>query len=113
MIACYIALYLGNVILWLKPVSPWCGSNLRHQRSFVSPGPTVSFEDVPPCNRVFQNAFSMTRFLEEETSETHNDNVGLAFLLVICAGLSTGVGAAFVFSPRLVSKILSLTKNCS
>ena len=36
-------------------------------------------------------------------TENSDENVGLAFLLVICAGLATGIGAAFVFSPRLVS----------
>tara|TARA_B110000971_G_C19947712_1_gene471826 strand:+ start:990 stop:1229 length:240 start_codon:yes stop_codon:yes gene_type:complete len=31
-----------------------------------------------------------------------DDNVLLAFMLVVGAGLSTGLGAAIVFSPRLI-----------
>lgn len=37
------------------------------------------------------------------TAEENNDNAPVAFLLVICAGLSTGIGAGFVFNKRLVS----------
>ena len=37
------------------------------------------------------------------TADENNDNAPVAFLLVICAGLSTGIGAAFVFNKRLVS----------
>ncbi|CAM9210048.1 unnamed protein product [Scytosiphon promiscuus] len=36
------------------------------------------------------------------TAEENNDNAPVAFLLVVCAGLSTGVGAGFVFNKRLV-----------
>lgn len=37
------------------------------------------------------------------TAEQNNDNAPIAFVLVICAGLSTGIGAAFVFNKKLVS----------
>lgn len=37
------------------------------------------------------------------TAEENNENAPVAFLLVICAGLSTGIGAGFVFNKKLVS----------
>lgn len=37
------------------------------------------------------------------TAEENNENAPIAFLLVVCAGLSTGIGAGFVFNKRLVS----------
>lgn len=39
------------------------------------------------------------------TAAENTDNAPIAFLLVICAGLSTGIGAAFVFNTRLVSYV--------
>ena len=41
------------------------------------------------------------------TAAENTDNAPIAFLLVICAGLSTGIGAAFVFNTRLVSCVAS------
>lgn len=39
------------------------------------------------------------------TAAENTDNAPIAFVLVICAGLSTGIGAAFVFNTRLVSYV--------
>ncbi|CAM9559841.1 unnamed protein product [Pylaiella littoralis] len=36
------------------------------------------------------------------TAAQNNENAPIAFVLVICAGLSTGIGAGFVFNKRLV-----------
>eukprot|EP00752_Nemacystus_decipiens_P018482 g16571.t1 len=36
------------------------------------------------------------------TAEENNANAPVAFVLVVCAGLSTGIGAGFVFNKRLV-----------
>lgn len=40
------------------------------------------------------------------TAAQNTDNAPIAFLLVICAGLSTGIGAAFVFNTRLVRDLV-------
>lgn len=40
------------------------------------------------------------------TAEQNTENAPIAFVLVICAGLSTAVGAAVVFNQRLVSVVL-------
>lgn len=40
---------------------------------------------------------------EAETSFNVDDNAALGFVLVLCAGLSTGIGAAAVFYKRLVA----------
>ena len=37
------------------------------------------------------------------TSEISSETVLLGFLVVICAGLSTGIGAAVVYFPKLVN----------
>ena len=36
------------------------------------------------------------------TSAENIENAPIAFVLVVCAGLSTCIGAAFVFNTRLV-----------
>lgn len=49
------------------------------------------------------------------TAEENNDNAPVAFALVTAAGLSTCIGAAFVFNTRLVRKneAVPLTYECT
>lgn len=46
------------------------------------------------------------------TAAENTDNAPIAFVLVICAGLSTCIGAAFVFNTRLVSYDVAPSLAC-
>ena len=48
-----------------------------------------------------------------ESTLTNNNNVGIAFALVIGAGCATALGAAIVFVPRLVKYANRSTLACA